>query len=97
MGEDNTLQISKRNNRNKRRAIKITSLNIKGRGSDSIQFKWMEINQLMRESKINIMAIQETHINKEREEVLNKLFDRQARIITSSDPDRPNAMGVASL
>ena len=41
--------------------LKIASLNIKGRKSESID-KWMHIPQIMCERKMAILAMQETHL-----------------------------------
>lgn len=41
--------------------IKIASWNMRGRGDD----KWMHINQTMRQKKIGILCLQETHLSEE--------------------------------
>lgn len=49
----------------------------------------------MRENDIDVLTLQETHLDEERTKELNLLFDRQLLFISSIDPDKPNAKGVA--
>ncbi|KAK0429609.1 hypothetical protein EV421DRAFT_1745328 [Armillaria borealis] len=49
-------------------AIMIASLNIRGYGSKNLEDKesrWLHINQIMREEKIGVLAVQEAHLNDE--------------------------------
>ena len=58
--------------------------------------KWMRINQLVREQKIAILAVQETHLTEERVTVVRSLFEEHLRIEYSSDPINGGAArGVA--
>ncbi len=86
-----------------RGALKIASLNMNGAysrvhnssGSGS-QDKWMLLNQLMRQERIAILALQETHYMVEQAERLNRLFDGLMRVYVSPDPTSPSAArGVA--
>ncbi|KNZ72333.1 hypothetical protein J132_04023 [Termitomyces sp. J132] len=70
---------------------------MKGSASNSTQMKWKEMCQLMREQKIDVLATQETHLDKDKVKELNKLFERQIHIIMSLDTNRPNVMGVAFI
>lgn len=79
----------------KRGALQIATLNMRGGGSDTTRRKWNEVNQLIRNSKIDILAIQETHLTDEAQEELNILFERQLHIVSSIDTAQPNAKGVA--
>ena len=73
----------------------IASLNIRGRYSDNgTTDKWRDINQMMRESKINVLAIQEAHLRQEEVNDLHNLFGTCLRIILSQGPNH-RATGVA--
>jgi hypothetical protein len=52
--------------------LKIASLNMRGRGTD----KWNHINQLIRDNKIGILAIQETHLDDDKKDRLELLFPK---------------------
>ncbi|KAI0718698.1 Endonuclease/exonuclease/phosphatase, partial [Cerioporus squamosus] len=86
-----------------RGALKVASLNINGahsraRGSfgGSSQDKWMLLNQLMRQNRIAILALQETHYTLAQADRLNSLFEGLMKVFVSPDPDSPNAArGVA--
>ncbi|KAG1790735.1 Endonuclease/exonuclease/phosphatase, partial [Suillus variegatus] len=57
--------------------------------------KWPHINQLIKEKKIGVLALQETHLTKEDEDVLNTTPGFRIHIISSIDPARTNTKGVA--
>jgi len=80
--------------KNTRAALKIASLNIRGGGSPETRGKWQHINQIMRDRNIGVMAVQETHTNDETIQQLHNQFSR-LHILNSSDPEHPNAKGVA--
>jgi exonuclease III len=86
--------------KNTKAAIKLASLNMKGRGetrnlkTDSKKNKWFHVNQMMREQKIGILALQETHMTDELKESVEVTFKRLL-ILSSSDPESPNSKGVA--
>ncbi|KNZ82142.1 hypothetical protein J132_07726, partial [Termitomyces sp. J132] len=80
-----------------RGAIKFASLNIKGGGSTLTRTKWNELCQIIREEKIDVLAIQETQLDSVKTAELNSLFERQVLFISSLDPDTPNAKGVAFI
>ena len=77
-----------------RASIRIASLNIKGRRSGDID-KWLHVPQLMRERKIGIMAIQETHLTPDLADQFNTLFGDKFTLLHSPDPDNCNARGIA--
>ncbi|KAK0504204.1 hypothetical protein EDD18DRAFT_1026131, partial [Armillaria luteobubalina] len=57
--------------------------------------RWMHINQVIREEKIGILAVQEAHLTAERKELIEKIFPK-LRVEISEDPDSPTARaGVA--
>jgi exonuclease III len=57
--------------------------------------KWLHINQLVKEKKIGVLALQETHLTKEDEDVLNTTPSLRIHIISSINPVHTNAKGVA--
>jgi exonuclease III len=60
--------------------------------------KWTTINNTIRTGKIAILAIQETHLDEERLNDINRCFSKSFDILSSSDPDNPRASaGVAFL
>ena len=78
-----------------RAAMKVASLNIRGGGSIVTRNKWQHINQLLREEKICILAVQETHLSPGTIIELHNQFPSRLHILNSSDPGQPNAKGVA--
>ncbi|KAF9505405.1 hypothetical protein BS47DRAFT_1306663, partial [Hydnum rufescens UP504] len=81
--------------RRSRANIKIASLNMRGGGPNMIQEKWYHINQLLRDGKIGILALQETHTTDTLISSLHSLFGKRLLIFHSMDPDTPNSKGVA--
>ena len=75
--------------------ITIASLNIHGGGTVQTREKWQHVNQLLRDRKVGILAVQETHLREDTVHSLHAQFHQRLHIINSSDPEHPNAMGVA--
>ncbi|KAG1869342.1 Endonuclease/exonuclease/phosphatase [Suillus subalutaceus] len=84
----------KKNKKNTRANVKIASLNMRGRWHQSSD-KWSHLNQIVREQKIGIIALQETHLSKADEDALNQVSGSRLHIILSIDPDQMNAKGIA--
>ncbi|KAH9855820.1 Endonuclease/exonuclease/phosphatase, partial [Lenzites betulinus] len=67
-----------------RARLTLASLNMNGfattSGPGEVQSKWMLINQLMRDEKICILALQETHLTQERVASLHNLFGQYLNI-----------------
>jgi hypothetical protein len=62
------------NTKNTRANMTIASLNMRGRYSNNgTTDKWRDINQLMKESKINMLAIQEAHLKQDEVDDLHTL------------------------
>jgi exonuclease III len=61
------------------------------RGTD----KWSHVNQIMREKKIGILALQETHIGQVEVEDIHTWFGECLQIYHTIDPTQPNSKGVA--
>jgi ribonuclease HI/exonuclease III len=76
--------------------VAFASLNIKGRRSGEID-KWMHIPQVMRERRIGVMAIQETHMTDELADQFETLFGNRFALLHSPDPLTRNAKGVALI
>ncbi|KAI0677755.1 Endonuclease/exonuclease/phosphatase, partial [Trametes maxima] len=79
--------------------IKIASLNMKGFGTpnrEEASNKWMLVNQVIREKKIAIMALQETHLDRKRAEAIEEIFGRHVKVLYSGDTqNETGARGVA--
>lgn len=78
----------------------IASLNIKGFTSSDARphasNKWLLVNQVMRDKRIGVLAVQETHLSEERKCEIENLFDHTLKVYSSPDPARPSAArGVA--
>ena len=75
----------------------IASLNMRGRYSDNrTTDKWRDINQLMWESKINLLTIQEAHLKQEDVDDLHNLFGTCLKILFSQGTNH-RAAGVAII
>ncbi|KAH9853531.1 Endonuclease/exonuclease/phosphatase, partial [Lenzites betulinus] len=81
-----------------RARLKLGTLNIKGFGVaavDGTSNKWLYINQVIRDKKLDVLAVQETHLTEERLEAINKLFP-SIRVFATRDPSNETAAkGVA--
>lgn len=77
--------------------IRLASYNIRGGGSSATTRKWDNLNQIMRENQIGILAVQETHLTKSETNRLNGLYEKRCLIINSSLHRRHNAAGVAII
>jgi exonuclease III len=81
--------------------VLLASCNMKGRGETdhmnrpSANNKWLQINQIMREKKIGILALQETHMTDELDAKIADLFGKRLATIHSRDADAPNTKGVS--
>ena len=76
--------------------IKLATLNIRGGGSAVTQEKWEHINQIMRDKKIAVLAVQESHLDKTAVDNLNSLFHIRLSVWNSGDPLHPSVgKGVA--
>lgn len=82
-----------------RARLRIATLNMRGYGratGNEAHVRWMLINQLIRDEKIAVLALQETHLDDARAEELNELFGRHMRIYHSASEENPTgACGVA--
>ncbi|KAI0754831.1 Endonuclease/exonuclease/phosphatase, partial [Daedaleopsis nitida] len=70
------------------------TLNMRGYGPTTgltADEKWLRINQLIRDRRIAVLALQETHLTPERMRRLNDLFGASMVVHGSADPDSPTA------
>jgi exonuclease III len=84
-------------NKNTRANIRLMTLNIQGRGSNSIydeRHKWHAINRMLVSEKIGILCLQETHLTQDQTDEINNVYTN-VKIFSSIDPNQPNAQGVA--
>jgi hypothetical protein len=65
---------TRRKKANMRAAITLASLNMRGGGLTSSRDKWNNVNQLMRDGRIGILALQETHITEDEVKSLEERF-----------------------
>ncbi|KAF6745324.1 Endonuclease/exonuclease/phosphatase, partial [Ephemerocybe angulata] len=82
-----------------RAALRIATLNMNGGGSSSanIRDKWSQINTLMRTGNIGVLALQETHLTKEKAQEYESIYHR-LKIESSAHPTHPTSRsGVAVL
>ncbi|KAI0335407.1 DNase I-like protein, partial [Cubamyces sp. BRFM 1775] len=79
--------------------IKVATLNMKGYGTGvggEASSKWMRLNQLVKEKRIAVLAIQEAHLDTQRAQRLQELFEQHLQIVHSADPTNSRgARGVA--
>ncbi len=79
--------------------ITVASLNMRGFSTASAadpHEKWMRVNQLMRDQKIAVLALQETHLTASRIASLNSLFAASLIVLGSADVENTTgARGVA--
>ncbi|KAJ6469896.1 Endonuclease/exonuclease/phosphatase, partial [Mycena sanguinolenta] len=74
--------------------IKISSLNMRGRFNKG-EDKWLRINQLMRDRKIGILTLQETHLAPADVEDIHKIFGKRLQVYATLDLTAPQSKGVA--
>ncbi|KAH6905947.1 Endonuclease/exonuclease/phosphatase, partial [Coprinopsis sp. MPI-PUGE-AT-0042] len=84
-----------RKKKNLKANIKIATLNMRGGGSDNTADKWQHIRQIMRENKLGILALQETHLKPNTVNDLNSQFEVTTRVFNSTFGLNANTAGVA--
>ena len=81
-------------------AIKVASLNMRGYGNENpnhAQNKWNYVNQIIRDEKIGILLLQETHMDVVRHSQVQKLFVNRLHILYSADPVSPTRRGGVAI
>lgn len=86
----------------KRANICIATLNVNGASAPTQNMnhinKWSIINSTIRTERIAILALQETHLDEERLEDINRCFGKNFDIINSSTPGSPRTTaGIAII
>ena len=81
--------------KNTKSHLKISTLNMRGGRLSNSRDKWDMINQMLREERIGILALQETHLTDEDVDSLHCQYHQRLHIIHSGNPTQPNACGVA--
>ncbi|TFK62737.1 DNase I-like protein, partial [Pluteus cervinus] len=81
--------------KNLRATLQIATLNIRGGGSTQTEGKWQHVNQIMRDRRIGILAVQETHLTDTIVDSLHEQFGKRILIHHTSDTEHPNSKGVA--
>jgi exonuclease III len=79
--------------KNTRAAMHIATLNMRGRGTGNND-KWNNINQMVKECRIAVLAVQEAHLTQQHVDNLHQLFGKRLQIHFSQGPNS-NAQGVA--
>ncbi|KAI0054454.1 DNase I-like protein, partial [Artomyces pyxidatus] len=78
--------------------LTIATLNMKGKSAitDPIPLnKWREVNNMMKQRRIGVLALQETHLTQLDVEAINRMYGRRLQIHYSSNPTNANQHGVA--
>ncbi|KAL7280190.1 hypothetical protein ACG7TL_006609 [Trametes sanguinea] len=82
-----------------REEVRIASLNVNGFGSlarDHPNNKWGTMYRMMKEQRLGILLLQETHLTPERRKDLHRMFANRIKILHSDHPDAPTSKeGVA--
>ena len=85
----------------KRANITIATLNINGASAPTanlnITDKWARINTTLRENKIAILALQETHLDDKRVEMVARCFGKSFTLLHSNDPDNPRTKSSIAI
>ena len=82
--------------RKKKQSLRIASLNMNGLGSKADD-KWGAINNLMKNRKIAVLALQETHPTEETQHTIQRRFQNTLRVDHSVDPDEPSTRNGTSI
>ncbi|KAK0441752.1 Endonuclease/exonuclease/phosphatase, partial [Desarmillaria tabescens] len=86
--------------KNTHACIKIASLNMKGRGHNNVlndKNKWKQVNEILCDDKIGVLALQETHLTDEHVNDIHNIYNKRMHIYHSADPQQHNAKGVAII
>ncbi|KAH9922929.1 Endonuclease/exonuclease/phosphatase, partial [Fomitopsis serialis] len=80
-------------------SLHIGSLNVNGRGplSGPRDHKWNAINQLLREERLGVLCLQETHLDQTHLDTIHELYGRRIRIWNSGSTSSTTVQGVAVI
>ncbi|PPQ77059.1 hypothetical protein CVT24_009763 [Panaeolus cyanescens] len=90
---DNTSTHTPIGQKRTRANMNIFTFNMNGGGTQAMDEKWNHINQIVRENRMAIGAIQETHLSPEQQEELQTRFPR-LRLFNSQEAGVTNSKGV---
>lgn len=77
-------------------SVLVASLNVCGRGHiGRAGDKWNSLNQMMKEKRIGIMALQETHLTHDDVVTIHNLYGRRLRVFASPSDHASSTQGVA--
>jgi hypothetical protein len=79
--------------------LKIATLNISGHNASTgngSNHKWRDLNQVLRDTRTGIIALQEAHLTEEVVNEIHTLFGSRMKVIFSQG-DNPHAAGVAFI
>ena len=82
--------------RRQKQSLKIACLNMNGTGSKTDD-KWGAINNIMKQRKIAVLAIQESHPSEETQRTIQRRFQNSLQIYHSADPDEPGTRNGVSF
>jgi exonuclease III len=92
---DNATQNNLKNEKKMRASINIATLNMNGIAAPSsglsLTEKWSMVNQTLNKFKIAVLALQETHLDKERAEMIRRCFEKKMELLYFADPTSPRA------
>ncbi|TRM55264.1 Endonuclease/exonuclease/phosphatase, partial [Schizophyllum amplum] len=74
--------------------LKFGTLNMNGRGSEDPTAsggKWHRLNDMMREKKLDVLAVNETHLDARSVDKLHDKFGKRLYLINSPNPENPGA------
>ncbi|KAF5352050.1 hypothetical protein D9758_009406 [Tetrapyrgos nigripes] len=90
-----------RRNKDTKASIKVASLNIRGYGPnenlEDNKNKWNYINQFVRQKRIGVLLVQETHMDESRRQKIQDKFSKRLVLRCSSNPDSPRAKGGVAI
>ena len=86
----------------KKANITIATLNMNGAEAPTanlkLKDKWSRVNSTLRDNKIAVLALQETHLDEECIETIESCFGKSFNLFYSSDPEEPRTKnGVAII
>ncbi|OSC97222.1 DNase I-like protein, partial [Trametes coccinea BRFM310] len=80
----------------KRARLRLGTLNVKGYGlplTRGLSEKWLSMSRVLRDSKLDLLALQETHLTAERVERINSLLEPNYTLLHSESPNNPAGSG----
>jgi endonuclease/exonuclease/phosphatase family metal-dependent hydrolase len=78
----------------RKQGIKIATLNVKGRKYSGKRDKWRDLTTMIRKNNISVLAIQESHLNKEEADKLQELYPN---IIVENNGQYTNKEGISFI